>query len=56
MNLFRIEVDVKTGERIVINQSLYQGVDDSILVLDAGETPPEGFKETKELPMQNQGD
>ncbi len=56
MRLFRIEVDLKTGERIVIDQSLYQGLDDSFLVLDAAEIPPEGFKRIKELPLGNEGE
>jgi len=43
--LQRFEVNVRTGERTVIDQKAYKNDADEVLVLDAGESAPEGFKE-----------
>lgn len=44
MSLFRIEADVITGQRKMIAQIAYR-LGESVVVLDAGESPPEGYEE-----------
>lgn len=41
----RIEVNVKTGRRLVIPQKAYINEDGDVVALDASEPIPEGFKE-----------
>lgn len=41
----RIEFDVITGEVSVINRKAYINDDGETLVIDEGESPPDGYKE-----------
>lgn len=44
MALFRVEVDVNSGERKEIAQKAYR-LGDEVVVVDSGEQPPKGFEE-----------
>lgn len=50
MNLSRTEIDLETGQRIVIEQNAYKGVGGDILVLDVGVSAPAGYVQIFELP------
>lgn len=41
----RIEVNVKTGRRLVIAQKAYMNEGGDVIILDASDPAPEGFKE-----------
>ena len=43
--LFRIEVDVKTGERTEISQVAYRNAGGDVRVQDASEPAPDGYFE-----------
>lgn len=43
--LFRIEVNVVTGERVEINQVIYRNSSGTVIVLDEGAPPPDNFTE-----------
>lgn len=42
MSIFRTEINVSTGEVVVINQTAYKNGEE-IIVLDDGVEPPQGF-------------
>lgn len=48
--MFRVEIDIITGEKTVIGQSLYEGPDGELIAVDEGTEAPEGF--TKVVPTQ----
>lgn len=52
MNLFRTEIDVETGQRIVIEQSAYKGAVGDVIVLDVGVSAPAGYVQIIELPCE----
>lgn len=52
MNLFRTEIDVETGQRIVIEQSAYKGSGGDVIVLDVGVSAPAGYVQIIELPVE----
>lgn len=41
----RFEMNVQTGERMEIAQTVYVGAEKEVLVLDDGEKIPQGFSE-----------
>lgn len=46
----RIEVNVATGERSVIDQQAYIGEEGDIIVLDSSDPSPDGYEE-HEIPV-----
>ncbi len=50
MNLSRTEIDLETGQQVVIQQSAYKGADGDVIVLDVGVSAPAGYVQIFELP------
>lgn len=41
--MFRVEIDIVTGEETVNHQSLYKNADGELIAVDEGNAVPEGF-------------
>lgn len=50
MNLSRTEIDLETGQHVVIQQNAYKGVEGDVIVLDVGVSAPAGYVQIFELP------
>lgn len=52
MAFTRTELNLATGERVIINQVAYSNAAGDVVIIDEGETPPSGYSQVSELPAE----